>query len=241
MERKIQWEEIEKIKKIIMTSYTKANVLREIGLTLNPGNYDTLNSFINANNLDISHFTGKSHGTTGAKLQLPLNEVLIINSTYARNNLKRRLLKEGLKKNKCEVCGLERWEGKPLTMILDHINGVNNDNRLENLRMVCPNCNSQLPTHCKGAGWYSEAEKYYCIDCGKQVKDKRHKRCVFCMGKYLSIKKRTKNRPPLEVLEKETKEMGFVKTGKKYNVSDNAIRKWIKQYKKYGDVTQSEE
>ena len=70
-------------------------------------------------------------------------------STYGRQHIKRRLLAEGLKEPRCELCGQgEIWQGKPMSMILDHINGVRDDHRLENLRMVCPNCAATLDTHC---------------------------------------------------------------------------------------------
>ena len=61
------------------------------------------------------------------------------------------MYKEGLKNKKCELCGQnEEWKGKHMSLILDHINGINDDNKLENLRIVCPNCNATLETHCKG-------------------------------------------------------------------------------------------
>lgn len=78
----------------------------------------------------------------------PLEQVMVENSTYNRGNLKAQLLKRGILENKCAVCGLKEWMGKSLIMVLDHINGINNDHRLENLRMLCPNCDSQSPTFC---------------------------------------------------------------------------------------------
>jgi len=75
---------------------------------------------------------------------------LIENSEYRHtSNLKERLYKEGLKKRECELCGQgEEWRGKKMSLILDHINGTNNDNRIKNLRIACPNCNATLDTHC---------------------------------------------------------------------------------------------
>jgi 5-methylcytosine-specific restriction endonuclease McrA len=64
-----------------------------------------------------------------------------------RKHLKTRLVRAGLLENNCHSCGLKDWQGRPLSMHLDHINGVPNDNRLENLRMLCPNCHSQTPTY----------------------------------------------------------------------------------------------
>ena len=78
----------------------------------------------------------------------PLDEVLTENSTYSRTNLKKRLVNENLIEYKCACCGIgPEWNGKPMPLILDHINGVNNDNRLENLRFVCSNCDTQLDTY----------------------------------------------------------------------------------------------
>lgn len=75
------------------------------------------------------------------------SDILIENSSTTRKIVKSHLLREGILKNKCSECEqTESWNGKPLVMVLDHINGVNNDNRLENLRMLCPNCNSQMDT-----------------------------------------------------------------------------------------------
>ncbi|MBV8344438.1 MAG: HNH endonuclease [Candidatus Eremiobacteraeota bacterium] len=64
-----------------------------------------------------------------------------------RKHVKMRLLNAGLLTNICRSCGLSEWQGKPLNMHIDHINGVRDDNRLENLRMLCPNCHSQTPTY----------------------------------------------------------------------------------------------
>lgn len=76
-----------------------------------------------------------------------IEKMFIENSAVGRNAVKRRLLSEGILENKCSECGLDpNWNGKPIVMVLDHINGVNNDNRVENLRLLCPNCNSQTPT-----------------------------------------------------------------------------------------------
>ena len=61
--------------------------------------------------------------------------------------LKNRLIKEGIKTHKCEICGIEEWMGQPTPLELDHINGKHDDNRLENLRVICPNCHAQTSTY----------------------------------------------------------------------------------------------
>jgi transposase-like protein len=73
----------------------------------------------------------------------PLGTYLIADRPQSRSNLKRRLLREGLKAPRCEACGITDWRGKPLSLALHHINGDGHDNRLENLQLLCPNCHSQ--------------------------------------------------------------------------------------------------
>jgi RNA polymerase subunit RPABC4/transcription elongation factor Spt4 len=66
---------------------------------------------------------------------------------YQTNKLRKRLIKENIKDERCEVCGIEEWNGKLVSFELDHINGVRNDHRINNLRIICPNCHSQTHTY----------------------------------------------------------------------------------------------
>lgn len=86
-------------------------------------------------------------GGNHPKRRKELSEILIENSTYASSNhLRNRLIKEGILKNECYSCGISEWLGKPITLHLDHKNGIHNDNRIENLHILCPNCHSQTET-----------------------------------------------------------------------------------------------
>lgn len=77
----------------------------------------------------------------------PMSELLVAGTYRGRKNLKLRLVKEGLKENRCERCKLSEWRGEPLSVALHHVNGDRMDNRLENLELLCPNCHSQTDTY----------------------------------------------------------------------------------------------
>ncbi len=79
---------------------------------------------------------------------IPLDKILIENSTYENmSRLKIRLFSEQIKENKCEECGITEWNNKPLTLQIHHINGIHNDHRISNLKLLCPNCHSQTENY----------------------------------------------------------------------------------------------
>jgi 5-methylcytosine-specific restriction endonuclease McrA len=125
-------------------------VLQRLGLNATGANYKTIQSTITRLRLDTSHFLGRGHlkgKSHNWSPCLPLDVVLVANSTYTSiPSLKRRLLAKGLLQRHCSECGLTDWRGAPLALVLDHINGDPRDHRLGNLRLLCPNCNSQTPT-----------------------------------------------------------------------------------------------
>jgi len=90
----------------------------------------------------------KNRGADGIGNKQPLTEVLVENSTYQNiSRLKKRLVSENIMKYECKRCGNNgEWMGNSIVLQLDHINGINDDHRKENLRFLCPNCHSQTKT-----------------------------------------------------------------------------------------------
>jgi hypothetical protein len=167
----------------------------------------------------------------------PIEEILVEGSTFNRSNLKQRLYEAGLKARACELCGQgEEWRGQPMSLILDHINGVPNDNRLENLRIVCPNCAATLSTHC---GRKNRLAERACERCGKafQPRQRKQRYCSVYCGARHNLRRRTPKpqrrkvaRPTYAQLLADLDDMSVVAVGRKYGVSDNAVRKWVRWY-----------
>jgi hypothetical protein len=141
------------LKRAVAENVSLAGVLRTLGYTPSGGMHRYLRAYIADLGLDISHFRGQgwSRGLTlpRGRPRLSLDEILVRNSPYrSTSNLRQRLIAEGLKEARCEHCGLSEWMGRELPLALDHVNGDPTDNRLENLRILCPNCHALTDTWC---------------------------------------------------------------------------------------------
>ena len=135
----------------VAKSTSVAGVLRCLDVTVSGWNSRRVHLQVAMDRLDTSHWLGQAYlrgETHGYSKSTPLAEILVEHSTYANTGqLKRRLVAGGLLRDACYECGITEWRGRKLALQLDHVNGVGDDHRLENLRLLCPNCHSQTATY----------------------------------------------------------------------------------------------
>lgn len=137
---------IEEFKEIVQSSFSYTECLKRIGSIVVGNSFYSIKNRIIYEDINIDHFDPHKNPVDRSKIS---SHFLVQKSTMGTSGIKKRILKENLLDYKCKECGLEsEWNGKLISLHLDHINGVNNDNRLENLRFLCPNCHSQTETYC---------------------------------------------------------------------------------------------
>jgi len=204
-------ENLSKILEMIENNEPKTNMCRLLSIK-----QDTLNRYLrkydvvytgNQNRKGIRHYEQMTHYT----------EYTENGKNITASKLRQKLITQGVKEKKCEVCGLDSWMDKPIPLELHHIDENRFNNQLENLQILCSNCHMQIHN-------YSNTKKLHKKDKIKKDKIKKVK-----------IKKerpRKVERPPYQKLIDEINQFGYRAIGRKYNVSDNAIRKWVKFYEK---------
>lgn len=192
---------------------TIKGTLEKLGLQMSGGNYYSFYKTLRRLNVTIDHFDGWSGKCPAAPfVKSKLDDILIKNSSYSStHHLKHRLYKENLLKEECSICGIKNWQGALLSLHLDHINGEHTDNRIENLRILCPNCHSQTSTfsgkkligkyftnRCKSCNKLIKAARVRCKDCLDAQKYKGTakpikapvKTCIDCGKEFQSINDR---------------------------------------------------
>ena len=227
---------------LVKDVYSYSSLLKKIGIKQTGGSHRLISMRIKEYGIDISHFTGQgwSNGKTketdyriqkiSDKLSTPMEEIFCKNSGFSTTRLYEKLLEIGWK-NECKICGLIDWRGEKIRLHVDHINGNHSDNRVENLRFLCPNCHQQTDT------W---GAKNGAVPRIKKQKTERKKRVCGCGG-FMSfdskmcrrcrnkIPRKTKQ-PIKELLENDILNIPMTKIGEKYGVSDNAVKKWCRFY-----------
>ena len=175
MENKIYKLSDEQFVELLKKSSTISEVLFKLGYTVkgNSWGYSQVKRRMDDLNLDYSIFKGKSAVIKITKLNnVRKEDILKENCKHQRTVLRRYVIKNNLIPYKCAICGCTEWQGKTLSLELDHINGINNDNRLENLRFLCPNCHSQTSTYGSRNQQLNSSEYYIHDDLRKMVEEK---------------------------------------------------------------------
>jgi len=208
----------EKFTTLVKNSKTMSELLKHFGMENKGGNFKTCKKRIVELQIDTSHFLSRTQSSNWTRqvTKEDLLKKLTTNSRCNRTDLKKRLIKFNIIKYECAKCknnGI--WGNEKLTLQLEHKNGISDDNRIENLEFLCPNCHSQTSTF-----------------AGRSLNKHRIKPSEINPNWRTAPQYKTRkvNRPSKEILEKEIKENTMVSIGKKYGVSDNSIRKWCKSY-----------
>lgn len=213
---------------LVRSSKTCGQVLAYFGFSASGNNWKTVKRRCLEEEVDTSHFDGRAaKRDSNTRHRIPLISVLVEHSTYNRASLKKRLMEEGLLKNECALCsqGAE-WKGKLLILRLDHINGVFDDNRQGNLRLICPNCDSQLDTY-GGRNRSYRRERSNCNGCAKQIEPNSSGLCLRCFNNK-HPKKTKVIWPDLYELEREIRLTSKSAVARRLGVSETAVRKMFK-------------
>jgi len=155
----------------------------KIGLKPAGGNSNTLKKIAIKNNISTTHFLGQGWNLGGktSSNEISVEDSLVKGSTMSKSSIKRKIIKFNLIEYKCQKCGLfDVWQDQNIVLHLDHINGDIKDNRIDNLRFLCPNCHSQTPTYCRNETKSKRVSQ--CTNCGKNIYSNQTGFCRSCWG-----------------------------------------------------------
>lgn len=212
MENKIYKLSDEQFVELLKNSSTISEVLFKLGYSVkgNSWGFAKIRQRMSDLNLDGSVFKGKSPITKyGSLHKVNASDILKPNCKHARSVLRRYVIKNNLIPYRCAICGRVEWQGRTLSLELDHINGINNDNRIENLRFLCPNCHSQTTTYGSRNQQRNDSEYEISDDLRDLIETEYRKRNnIKQVSTALGIRRR--------VVNKVVSESGLKKSNQKY-------------------------
>ena len=212
MENKIYKLSDEQFVELLKNSSTISEVLFKLGYSVkgNSWGFAKIRQRMSDLNLDGSVFKGKSPITKyGSLHKVNASDILKPNCKHARSVLRRYIIKNNLIPYRCAICGCVEWQGRTLSLELDHINGINNDNRIENLRFLCPNCHSQTTTYGSRNQQRNDSEYEISDDLRDLIEMEYRKRNnIKQVSATLGIRRR--------VVNKVVSESGLKKSNQKY-------------------------
>lgn len=208
MRQRSVFSNFEKMKEAIEKTSSIKEAMKYLGREPVGGNYKHFRDWATKHGLSIKRGPRSTPGDL--KRKHTNDEMFSTNSVCSRHAVRSRIVSDGLLPYICSLCGnTGEHNGKPLSLHLDHVNGIRSDHRLENMRFLCPNCHSQTPTY---GGKRPAKEK----NLDYRRKDYPERRKV--------------QWPTKEELKSLLSSNSYVSVGKMYGVSDNAVRRWAKKY-----------
>lgn len=232
MENKIYKLSDEQFVELLKNSSTISEVLFKLGYSVkgNSWGFAKIRQRMSDLNLDGSVFKGKSPITKyGSLHKVNASDILKPNCKHARSVLRRYVIKNNLIPYRCAICGCVEWQGRTLSLELDHINGINNDNRIENLRFLCPNCHSQTTTY--GSRNQQRNDSDYEISDGLRdliETEYRKRNNIKQVSAVLGVRRR--------VVNKVVSESGSKKSNQKYVIRYD--KDW-NEIARYGSLTET--
>ena len=224
MTRKYNWDNKEDLAKIVRESSTITEVLHKVGLENKGGNFNTFKKATSRHGIDYSHFSqpGSVRGEKNLNY-IPLDEYL--KKSHPKNQIiKQKMIREGHTKDECSRCGIgNEWNGMPLVLQLDHIDGDSSNNTISNFRILCPNCHTQTRTF----GNKNRTPKRNCSVCDAPIYSGNRKTCSdVCLGVHRGKERVARNSVWDSCdLESMVKTMTNVQIAKLIGVSETAVRK----------------